>query len=143
MQKQPTVKSTIKTSPWDTVIPLRIEEPVRNDEPKLPEAVVVVPEPATVRDGTAKPRRTSRPVNADRQDRQDEVEPKTGKRKLTVHLDAELADRVKNAAYWNPRLTIASIAEQGIKHAIEKHERDRGGKYPPREGDLIGGRPIK
>ena len=60
-----------------------------------------------------------------------------------MHLASELADRVKNAAYWNPKLTIAGIAEQGIKYAIEKHERERGGKYPPRDGELIGGRPIK
>ena len=71
------------------------------------------------------------------------IDSKAGKQKLTVHVSFELADRVKNAAYWNPRLTIAAIAEQGIRQAIEKFERDHGGKYPPREGELIGGRPIK
>jgi hypothetical protein len=80
-------------------------------------------------------------VNADRKV---ETIAKTGKQKLTVHLSPELAERVKNAAaYWNPRLTIASIAEQGIKHAIEKVERENGSAYPPREGELFGGRPIK
>ena len=39
----------------------------------------------------------------------------TGRRKekLTVHLDEDLVNRVKNAAYWNPRLNIARIAERG------------------------------
>lgn len=39
--------------------------------------------------------------------------------KLTVHLAHDLIERVKNASYWNPRLTIASIAELGIKYAVE------------------------
>ena len=60
-----------------------------------------------------------------------------------MHLDGALVDRVKNAAYWNPRLTIARIAEAGIRLAIEEVERDHGGAYPRREGELLGGRPIK
>ena len=40
---------------------------------------------------------------------------------------------MKNAAYWNPRLTIASIAELGIKYAIEQVEKEHGGPYPQRE----------
>ena len=64
------------------------------------------------------------------------------KEKLTVHLTHDLIERVKNAAYWNPRLTIASIAELGIKYAIEQVEKEHGGPYPPRESELKGGRPI-
>ncbi|QJX01109.1 hypothetical protein [Frigoriglobus tundricola] len=66
-----------------------------------------------------------------------------GREKLTVHLDGALVNRVKNAAYWNPRLTIARIAEAGIRLAIEQVERDNGGAYPRREAELLGGRPIK
>jgi hypothetical protein len=44
-----------------------------------------------------------------------------------VHLRPDLAERVKNAAYWNPRLTIASIAEMGIFHALELIEKEHGG----------------
>lgn len=63
--------------------------------------------------------------------------------KLTVHLDHSLINRVKNAAYWNPRLTIAKIAERGIRKAIEEVERENGGPYQQREAELSGGRPIK
>ena len=49
---------------------------------------------------------------------------------------------MKNAAYWNPRLTIASIAEVGVRYAIEQVEKENGGAYPPRESELKGGRPI-
>jgi hypothetical protein len=65
------------------------------------------------------------------------------RKKLTVHLRPDVIERVKNAAYWNPRLTIAAIAEAGIVHALEEIERDYGGAYPAREQELRGGRPIK
>ena len=60
-----------------------------------------------------------------------------------MHLQPDLIERVKNAAYWNPRLTIAAIAEAGIRQALAEVEREHGGPYPPREQDLRGGRPIK
>lgn len=63
--------------------------------------------------------------------------------KLTVSLDVDLIDRVKNAAYWNPRLNIAKIAERGIKQAIEEVERENGGRYKPRESNLKSGFPMK
>jgi hypothetical protein len=134
MRKSQTAKTTIKNDPWAAVIPapedLDAFEPVE---------AVRAPEPAVA---VTKAPRVARATTTDQRD-SSEDEAKAGKRKLTVHLASELADRVKNAAYWNPRLTIASIAEQGIKFAIEKHERENGGKYPPREGELVGGRPIK
>ena len=64
------------------------------------------------------------------------------RQKLTVHLDGEVVNRVKNAAYWNPRLTIARIAERGIRLALKEVEKENGGPYPQRESELKGGRPI-
>lgn len=135
MSKSPTIRSTIKNDPFAAVIPppndLDFVEPVA----PLP----VIPT-ASVPD-----RQPERPVEPERP-RHKAAAPavgKRGKQKLTVHLSPELADRVKNAAYWNPRLTIAGIAEQGIRQAIDKLEREHGGKYPPRDGELVGGRPIK
>ena len=49
---------------------------------------------------------------------------------------------MKNAAYWDPELTIASIAEMGVKYAIEQVEKKHGGPYPARKSELKGGRPI-
>jgi hypothetical protein len=66
-----------------------------------------------------------------------------GRQKLTVHLGEDVVNRVKNAAYWNPRLTIARIAERGIRLALDQVERENGGPYPQRESELVGGRPIK
>lgn len=134
MQKSQTAKSTIKNSPWDTLIPQAVEQEVSKTVESVPDSTEAVVEVA------AKPVRRPRAVNLDRKE---DAEVKAGKQKLTVHLATELADRVKNAAYWNPRLTIASIAEQGFKYAIEKIEKENGKKYPPREAELAGGRPIK
>ena len=66
-----------------------------------------------------------------------------GRGKLTVHLERDLVERIKNAVYWNPRLTIARIAAEGIRGVIEEVESENGGPYRPRETELVGGRPIK
>ena len=138
MNKPRTNKSTIKNDPFATVIPLAVESSATGDEP----VVEVASEPPEV-----EPVEKPRPANGDRQRRTvtmvESPSLKVGKQKLTVHLESSLAERVKNAAYWNPKLTIAGIAEQGIQLAIERFEREHGGKYPPREGELVGGRPIK
>jgi hypothetical protein len=131
MRKPQTFRSTIKNDPFASVIPipteLELPKEAKPKEAKLP---------------VKKPERISKPINLDERV-YDSNETKSGKQKLTVHLPFDLADRVKNAAYWNPRLTIAGIAEQGIKYAIEKFERENGGRYEQRDGELLGGRPIK
>jgi hypothetical protein len=112
MNKQPTARSTIKNDPFESVIPLPGSESHVESEP------VMKPEPA--------------PVKAARNRRQ----------KIAVHLRPDIIERVKNAAYWNPRLTIAGIAEQGILQVLQEVEKERG-PYPPRDQELRGGRPIK
>jgi len=137
MTKQRTNKSTIKNDPFATVIPLAVE-PNSGAEATLD----LVPEKLIV-----EPMEKSQAANEDRRRRTEPAALATShkavRQKLTVHLESSLAERVKNAAYWNPKLTIAGIAERGIRVAIEKCEREHGGQYPPREGELVGGRPIK
>lgn len=137
MRKSATVRSTIKNDPFAAVIPSPNE--LNLPDPPAPKA----PAPALERPPTE--RRAERVAAPERSAsaRVPVADERRTKQKLTVHLSPELADRVKNAAYWNPRLTIAGIAEQGIRQAIDKLEREHGGRYPPRDGDLIGGRPIK
>jgi hypothetical protein len=113
-------KSTIKNDPFALVIP-------EQEEASAPAA-------------TVKAESASQP-----QGRGQEPKPATAahkKEKLTVHLTHDLIERVKNAAYWNPRLTIAAIAERGIIEVIQQIEQEHGGPYPPREAELKGGRPI-
>lgn len=65
------------------------------------------------------------------------------KERLTVHLPVELIERVKNAVYWTPGLTLAGLAEEAFTAVVERLERERGGPFPPRRAELKGGRPLK
>jgi predicted DNA binding CopG/RHH family protein len=66
------------------------------------------------------------------------------KQRITIHLSTELIDRVKNAVFWEPGLTLAAFAEYALHQAVEKLEQERGAPYPQRrEQNLRGGRPLK
>lgn len=65
------------------------------------------------------------------------------KERLTVHLPVDLIDRVKNAVWWTPGMTLASLAETALAKEIDKMEKKRGGPFPPRKAELKGGRPMK
>jgi len=68
----------------------------------------------------------------------------TIKQRITIHLSTELIDRVKNAVFWEPGLTLAAFAEYALYQAVEKLEQERGAPYPQRrEQNLRGGRPLK
>lgn len=131
MEKQPINRlSTIKNDPFATIIPDRKEE--REAEP-------IVEEPAVALPPTEKPERKK----VEKLVVESPARPGISWGKLTLHLDEALVNRVKNAAYWNLRLTIAKIAERGIRQAIAQVEKENGGPYPQREAELAGGRPIK
>jgi hypothetical protein len=76
-------------------------------------------------------------------DQATEKRPKVEKERLTVHLSVDLIDRVKNAVYWTPGLTLAGLAEDALREAVDKLEHARGEPFPPRQHELTGGRPLK
>lgn len=132
MAKSQTARtSTIKNDPFETLIPDRVGEQA-NEEAQASNAQA---------SNVVTPLRPEQPPQPQAQPEATKAESQK-KEKLTVHLTHDLIERVKNAAYWNPRLTIASIAEIGVRYAIEQVERENGGAYPPRESELKGGRPI-
>lgn len=137
MAKSQTARSTIKNDPFATLIPDREAEQAAEAEEANEQAATNVVTPLRREQATS-------PLRGEQV--RDQADPKKvdgqKREKLTVHLSHDLIERVKNAAYWNPRLTIASIAELGVKFAIEKVEKENGGAYPPRESELKGGRPI-
>ena len=151
MAPQRTAKSTIKNDPFETLIPIYppAEDPLRrasrpHPAPEVPPPAPAAPEPV-VEVAPAVEQPDPAPA-APRSVKTPEAAPAPaveGRQKLTVHLEADVVNRVKNAAYWNPRLTIAKIAERGIRLALKEVEKDHGGAYPQREGELVGGRPIK
>lgn len=106
-------RKTIGRSPFDSVIPPRQESLAVSEVPK-----------------------SDPPKN----------EPKakpSKKRRFTVHLPPELIERVRDAVWWTPGITLASLAEEALLDAIHQLEKKRGEPFPPREADLKGGRPLK
>jgi hypothetical protein len=55
----------------------------------------------------------------------------------------DLMERVRNCVYWTPGLTMADIAEEGIRHTLAAYEKKNGGAFPQRKANLKGGRPVK
>lgn len=78
-----------------------------------------------------------------RREERAESAPRVVKERLTVHLPVDLIDRIKNAVYWTPGLTLAGLAEEALTAAVERLERERGEPFPPRKAELKGGRPLK
>ncbi len=117
MAKQPTTRRTIGADPF-AVQPLPDEQD--DIRPARTAVVTVKAEP---------PRKPPKPKA-----------PKRQKATVTVRLD--LMERVKNASYWVPGLTVTAVVEMGLMHALEQIEKKHGGPYPARENELIGGRPL-
>ena len=106
-------RRTIGESPLDAVVPEQPEARSADQEQSPPET-----------ETAEKPRRVA-------------------KERLTVHLPVALIERVKNAVYWTPGLTLAALAEQGLLKAVAVREEDRGEPFPQRESELKGGRPLQ
>lgn len=65
------------------------------------------------------------------------------KARFTFHLPEDLMERAKNAAFWSsPRVTLASMAEAGLRAELDRLEKKNGGAFKARERELVGGRPI-
>ncbi len=71
------------------------------------------------------------------------AKPPPKKLRLTVHLPAELIERIKNAVFWTPGLTLAELAERAFRQEVERLEKERGAPFPPRTRELRGGRPVR
>jgi hypothetical protein len=55
---------------------------------------------------------------------------------MTVLLPPDLVDRVKNAVYYVPGLTMTAFAEKAFYQAVKELEEKHGGCFPEREGEL-------
>lgn len=66
----------------------------------------------------------------------------TAKQRITVQISEAVIERVKNAVYWTPGLTLASLAEESLAKAVDQLEGKRKAKFPHREEELKTGRPI-
>jgi hypothetical protein len=62
---------------------------------------------------------------------------------FSVQIDAALVEKVRDAAFWTPGLTMADIVEDGVRRALVALEKKNGGPFPPRKGKVRTGRPVK
>ncbi len=69
--------------------------------------------------------------------------PSPKKDRLTAQLPQDVMERVRNAVYWTPGLTIAGITTQALNQFVDQLEKERGESFPPRQGAVKTGRPVK
>jgi len=66
------------------------------------------------------------------------------KQRMTVTLPVELLERLRNAVYWTPGLTLARLIEEAVTDTIAAMERRSYGEpFPRRIAQLKGGRPRR
>lgn len=63
--------------------------------------------------------------------------------RVTLHMSRGLLDRVRNAVYWTPGLTMADLAEEALIRYLATLEQERGEPFPARASELKRGRPIR
>jgi hypothetical protein len=69
--------------------------------------------------------------------------PKSSKKqRITVQISVDVIERLKNAVYWTPGLTLASLAEDAFSKAVDQLEEEKEAPFPKRKEELKTGRPI-
>ena len=61
--------------------------------------------------------------------------------RLTVSLPSDLVDRLRDAVYWSPSLTLAWLIAQSLRIALTEMESLHQGPFPKRMKRLRTGRP--
>ena len=74
--------------------------------------------------------------------RKPQQQTKSSKQRITVQISVDVIERLKNAVYWTPGLTLASLAEEAFSKAIDVLENEREAPFPRRKEELKTGRPI-
>ncbi len=64
------------------------------------------------------------------------------KQRITVQISEDVIERIKNAVYWTPGLTLASLAEEAFAKVVDILEEERKSPFPKRKEELKTGRPI-
>ncbi|NOT21663.1 MAG: hypothetical protein HOP22_02920 [Nitrospiraceae bacterium] len=75
----------------------------------------------------------SRPSKAER--------PQSRTVRLTVSLPSDLVDRLRDAVYWSPSLTLAWLIAQSLRTSLTEMESFRQCPFPKRTKALRAGRP--
>lgn len=113
-------RSTIGENPLDTLIPPTPLQPAT----KKPESGKKSPATET----TASPSKEDGARTRER---------------VTVHISMETLERIRNAVYWSPGMTLAEFTEEALQRYLAVLEEARGEAFPARAGELKRGRPIR
>ena len=89
-----------------------------------------------------KPKRRKRGKREKREPIQERVQPDKRER-FTVQLSADLIDKVRDAVFYTPGLTLSELAGVALRDALAALEAKRGEAFPARTGELKTGRPLK
>jgi hypothetical protein len=65
------------------------------------------------------------------------------KERMTVQMSRNIIERVKDAVYWTPGLTVAQLTEEALEHALDMLEKKNGKPFDKRRSELRPGRPLK
>ncbi len=61
--------------------------------------------------------------------------------RLTVSLPSDLVDRLRDAVYWSPSLTLAWLIAHSLRNSLAEMESFRQSPFPKRTKALRAGRP--
>jgi hypothetical protein len=64
------------------------------------------------------------------------------KQKVTLIMDADLVERLKNAVYWSPGLSLSGVLEEAAEKMISQLEKKNGKPFQERNGELKKGRKL-
>ena len=67
---------------------------------------------------------------------------KSQKQRITVQISEDVIERLKNAVYWTPGLTLAALAEEAFSKSVDALEEKNGSPFPKRKNELKTGRPL-
>lgn len=50
--------------------------------------------------------------------------------RISAEISGDVADRIKNAVYWTPGMTMAGFIEESLANGIEDLEQEKDEKFP-------------
>ena len=74
---------------------------------------------------------------------QEKIMSSQDKGRVTVVLPGDLLDRIRNAVYWTPGMTLTDFAISAFTEEVGRMEKDRRKPFPSRKRELRPGRPMK
>ncbi|HXX76352.1 MAG TPA: hypothetical protein VEI50_14580 [Nitrospiraceae bacterium] len=97
---------------------------------------LIMPDHLPTSPNQSRTRIRARPDTRDRSN-----EPRARMVRLTVNLPADLADRMRDAVYWTPGLTLAWFVASAIRTSLTELEAANRVPFPKRARQLRPGRP--